>query len=400
MPRSTRTRTMGEPFAFNATGYQAASTVVSGSSFPWCNGWGGTVENFQFQAASSNYARIDDEVGPYPFGAYPQSRVGHEKWRYSLRSTYYPSRGMCGALWTITGTPRVPYLIAFSARNLRPPDGEYSQFCDEAYHTLTAQFPTEVSIANFMWELRELQDLIPKIQGGLTDIVANGYLTLNFGWLPLIGDLQKLYNIGKTVKTRLDYLRARWGRKTRLGTSKRVNVAKPPIGPIALNASAGAHIRGDVTRCETTYRAGGRLFHTLEWVNQANAEWHALIGALGFLDPLAIVWEAIPYSFVVDWVIGMDSWINRYWHLVEEPDHWNISGLCGSRKTVIEVNIVQVNSTEMWQGTRFEDRLLGTFSYSSYDRSPGLLTSSSFDRVGLVTPKQLALLAALGVGHT
>jgi hypothetical protein len=280
------------------------------------------------------------------------------------------------------------------------PDSEWWVFNDEAFISFNAQMPTEVSLANFMWELRELKDLIPKITGRLQDVVANSYLTLEFGWLPLIGDLQKLYRIGETVKSRLDYLLARWGKNTHLGAYKKVVLTPSPIDPVPLNAFANLALGVDIEQCTITYRAGGYMFHTLEWVKSARAEWHALAGALGFLDPLAIVWEAIPYSFVVDWVFDMDSWINRYGHIVEEPEHWSIYGLCTSRKKEVKARIFQVNQEGSYNISRFPNREIGTFSSSVYERLPGLPTSPVFDRASFVTPKQLALLAALGVGHT
>ena len=38
--------------------------------------------------------------------------------------------------------------------------------------------------------------------------------------------------------------------------------------------------------------------------------WLATLNSLGLINPAAIVWEKVPYSFVIDWALPIGSWLN------------------------------------------------------------------------------------------
>lgn len=399
MPDSTRIRQQGSLGPVNVTINAAFNKSTSGHFA--CTNYGPGTRTFGTRNIGEYHSQITDAIGTFGTGGYTQKSCTHEWRRVNVMfPTYHSCFGQCDSTFTFTGRPGVRDVEVNLFTGVRPPDSEFRLWCDQAFASLTQQFPTEVSIANFIWELRELKDLIPKIQDGLSKVAANGYLTLEFGWLPLISDLQKLWNIQKVVKTRLDYLLARWGKPTRVGTAKVINTPPRVERQYGLFEEAGLFCRVDLVSSVTTYRAGGFLLHTLEWLRQADSEWHAMMGSLGFLDPLSVVWNAIPYSFAADWFLNVGSWVDRYGHIVEEAEHWNVYKLTSSQKTVATWNIVQVNPIQGFRSKSSPDRLIMTLNYSRYVRYVGLPVSSFFDPSSLLSPKQLALLAALAVGHS
>lgn len=406
MPITTRVRTSGEPV--NRDTIQNFSSIRGTMPGFLCEYIYGNPanENLSLPVLTNYYSRITDSVGSIGIGGWPNRYVDHEKWVVEIPQSYLQSYGACDTLWSHTVTYGqmgiYDWVMDLARQNVKP-DSEFYVWADKAYTKLVAQFPTEVSVANFMWELREIKDLIPKLSAEFSDVVANGFLTLNFGWIPFISDLQKLYHLQAKVKSRLDYLRARWGKATRMGTTTSYSdVYSHKIGPMQVHGGSRIHLEFNVVHCSNTFTAGGTLFHTLEWINAAYAEWHAMFGSTGLLDPLSIVWEAIPYSFIADWIFSIGSWIERYGHIIEEPDHWQITRLSSSKKAVIVFDIIQLNPPDPFGMTSktFGPRKLGQVRYTRYTRYPGLPTSTLFDRASLVSPKQLALLAALAVGHS
>lgn len=191
-----------------------------------------------------------------------------------------------------------------------PTAAQRTALADDAFDALVPQIPQEVSLPNFLYELRELTDLIPKIEGSLVKQAASGYLTYSFGYKPLIGDLQKLANLAETVAARLQYLRDTWGRETRISFQSSWETTAP--SEILLTGAEGpANYRYKRQSIRTIFRAGGYLFHQLEDLDGKIGMLRGLVGALGFNNPLGVLWEAIPFSFVVDWFTRIGNAISQ-----------------------------------------------------------------------------------------
>lgn len=188
-----------------------------------------------------------------------------------------------------------------------PTAAQRTALADQAFEALVPQIPQEVSLPNFLYELRELADLIPKIEGSLVKQVAGGYLTYSFGYKPLIGDLQKLANLAETVAARLQYLRDTWGRETRISFESSWETEAPD--EIYYPGSESQRYRRHSIR--TVFRAGGYLFHQLEDLDGKIGLLRGMSGALGFNNPLGVLWEAIPFSFVVDWFTRIGNAISQ-----------------------------------------------------------------------------------------
>ena len=71
---------------------------------------------------------------------------------------------------------------------------------------------------------------------------------------------------------------------------------------------------------------------------------------LGLLNPLEIVWECLPYSFVVDWAIPVGAWMSS----LTADAGFSFKG--GSRSTKIVLDDVKVKDLRLWRyssvGTR------------------------------------------------
>jgi len=282
-----------------------------------------------------------------------------------------------------------------------PSNSVLQNLCDEAFNSFNTQFPTEVSLANFVWELREIVGLIPKLSKSILKSAANSYLTLEFGWLPLISDIQAMMHVLERVQARIAWLKSTAGHHTQLGKTA-TNFVTPPwnngSSVLTVMHTSGLRYRYVLSDYQITFRAKGRLFHNMKDLDEASSLVAGLLGAFGFTNPTLIVWEAIPYSFVVDWLFNIQELIQRYGTLQDVASQWKIDRLCWSVKTSARVTVYQQNISG--SGTLYWESLRSSFLLEKYQRNAGLSVSSSILTLVSPTFKQQVLLAALFAGKS
>lgn len=333
-------------------------------------------------------------------GYLPQSPVDHIKLASSL-SAVSNWRYLCSQEVSPLAGTLPPLSVQFDKYWALPSVPTLDMLCLEAFRTFNTQFPEEISIANFLWELREVSALIPKLRKNIVKDVANAHLTLEFGWKPLIGDLITLVNILQRVDDRLSYLRERYGKRTSLGFTRN-NIWALPSNIASHNVGSGCVFDYRAQQYEWTFHAGGRLFHQLEWVLSTQGRVRALLGAFGLSNPAKIAWNAIPYSFVVDWMFNVSGMLSTYAVLEDRTGDWRVDRLCWSVKLQCVVSVTQRNTMIGSGGTvytPYPDRNCGTVSVKRYYRESGLLGSVS-SHFQTPSARQATLLAALLTGKS
>jgi hypothetical protein len=117
----------------------------------------------------------------------------------------------------------------------------------------------------------------------------------------------------------------------------------------------------------------------------------AFSSALGLLNPSAVVWERIPYSFVADWFLRTDGIVNSL-KLQPFSGLWQLRDVSHSYTQVLEWDVYYIDSAYVELST---EQLVGVVHVRKYGRFPGLpVTASILSTPGLTTG-QLALAAAL-----
>jgi hypothetical protein len=177
-------------------------------------------------------------------------------------------------------------------------------FSREAVRNIFEQMGTEVSIANFLWELKGgIKELIPKLDGNLLEKVGSNWLWWNFGVLPLVQDIKKLLTIVKTVSNRLEHLkRVNRRETTQTFKGKWVRPAVPTAPGAFGDDRYALTLHGNPTILfeEIKCRINIRVYYDLE-LDGADTFLKGMVSALGLNNPAGIIWEAIPFSFVIDW---------------------------------------------------------------------------------------------------
>lgn len=234
---------------------------------------------------------------------------------------------------------------------------------------MLTQIPTVVQVANFLWEARELKTSIDHYKKAVTRngvlkigkkrvVIKDGlklqdvpgwanatFLDVSFNLLPMVSDLLKMTQLFSIISARLDFLRKNRGKPTRqtfinsdlwsenpyVGTVLRTDYYTPPFGgilsPIVLPYAGwymgkdwnGSTLHGGeygntqivVDAYAATYAGVWTLVQELDGLDDAWAMLRALIAGTGFNNPTKIIWNAIPFSFIVDWMFPFGDVLDR-----------------------------------------------------------------------------------------
>lgn len=126
---------------------------------------------------------------------------------------------------------------------------------------------------------------------------ANNWLELQYGWKPLLSDIDS--GARKLAKVLHDP-RKSWKVATFASRERKVDNALT-----MLVGDVNDFPPGKQTVYETTTVRAGVSF-------TISNEMLAHAASLGFTNPALVVWELVPLSFVVDWLIGVGDWLEDF----------------------------------------------------------------------------------------
>lgn len=273
-----------------------------------------------------------------------------------------------------------------------------------AFAAIHTQFPEEISLLNFIWELRELpgqlMDLAVRAAAfrdhwpsalNLGD-VAGDYLAWSFGWEPFFADLVSIFNIMFTVNDRLEHLKRTRGKAVKAGYSQVIEDFRGEEecgwGTHVPSPANFANIRSLCVRRKRTFRATARLRQNLDFLDDFAGQFRGYLGALGFTNPAKVVWNALPFSFIIDWFVDVSGFLSAFLPLQQAAD-WDVDRVSSSVKTEAKYSFRVTTSTGLVQGR------IGSQVAQLYQRWKGFPIDPL--EIAIMSPsvKQLSLLAAL-----
>lgn len=277
-------------------------------------------------------------------------------------------------------------------------EGVFYPLSDNGYATQVAAdtSPTRASVSvpnllldSFPGVMRRVGDSLAK--GRPVKRKGNSVAEANFGWDLLYRDVAALFKFGEQVEQRVDELNRVYSKG---GLKRRRNVASTN----ATSTQEGIYVQSFyvAVRANRVTTTRSRKWVTMRWVpnspNIPSSEGRLAQARLlvhGWSNAPARVWDALPWSWAIDYFAGIGDWLNA---------NANSIG-------VVPTNICVCTTTE----TEVRDEILPTYP-ATFAVTAGRATSTMKMRVlGSITPtlahvplmgtKQLVTVAGIAANY-
>jgi hypothetical protein len=215
-----------------------------------------------------------------------------------------------------------------------------------AMDTMIPQMEEKVQLPLFLYELAEVRalalsalELLARLPSALKRLFkkplkewSNRHLEATFGWLPFVSDVKAIYT--NYVGIADDLLKFLEGSNKRMTLHFQKALAPTTFQPdeffdfyssltVSENSDGLEFLEGALSEItfdtHTTREIKDLVFHaTLEFeyrlpdVTPFMASLYAELDSWGINLSPSLIWEAIPFSFVVDWVVNVGGWLKRF----------------------------------------------------------------------------------------
>lgn len=147
--------------------------------------------------------------------------------------------------------------------------------------------------------------------------LAGDYLNWQFGWLPTMSDAQALYDTFRNLEKKLDQLIAHANKPQKAYYSERIDVPEKVVDLRESQWNDGLQVK--LAKHTVKYTAVMRYSYDLPQLKTLKRDAlvkRAYLDALGFNNPLRTIWERVPFSFVLDWLIPVGDFLEQF------SNHW------------------------------------------------------------------------------
>lgn len=214
---------------------------------------------------------------------------------------------------------------------------DYKALSAEAYQAMKPSLSSKISLTNFILELGDLKRMFQLFDNrkSLSKNVAGGYLNYQFGWKLFIRDV-------KTIYTKL----ANWKQVLALYENGQNSIQVRHWSKV-IDKRSGMVSQSNPSQyfpmetdyeTVTKYTATMKFRYTVPDIKDKYVKIRALLDILGLKLNAGVVWEAIPYSFVVDWFVNVGDVLDAQSDDLLESEV-EILDFCSSIKTETTLKI-------------------------------------------------------------
>lgn len=268
---------------------------------------------------------------------------------------------MAGSSYTLTcqGT------AGFGSDVFTGPSAAFLDDCCVGFmNAIAGKMTSDVSLVNFIIELKDLKHTFSFLKERWDRLISGGGLSYSYAIRPLISDMHALLNSWTKITRKLEYLRNNSGKPVRVQFRKSTKVTDndaPWPGP-----TAGFQLHTENGEFVHSFTGSAIVTYDVSSLTDFQAILKLSASYFGVDNPAAIVWEAIPYSFLADYVSNVGRVLGSYSleassipHIVHSVSY-SVKTV-GNRKYYLCFNTRSSNP-----------RLLGTEQIIAYDRCLGL----------------------------
>jgi hypothetical protein len=255
-----------------------------------------------------------------------------------------------GALVVPFGEPGLPtqglsgfYVKRATDGGFVPPPDNLSELESMAMKTMLPTIKAELSLVNSLIELKDFKSL-PDTLNLITRLAfkgertlrwffkasSDGYLQTKFNILPLLSDITGIHTALSRIEKRINDLITRSGCVQHRhfayswhefdDVNDELSDAYWPVSLSDIQRQFVAYfLHRRVSHDASVFHAEIEFNYNFTQYQVEHARLLGLLDAFGVnLNP-SIIWNAIPWSFVVDWVIGVGRWLDQFKVLNMEP---------------------------------------------------------------------------------
>jgi hypothetical protein len=300
---------------------------------------------------------------------------------------------------------------------------KFQKFLEDAFQEFTEQFNEEVSLANFIVELKDFRSVLDEakqlffgrgghnggmlrsisefLHGRAKNGIGGNFLDIELNWKSFISDLPKIWDSYSIAMKRLEFLAGH----QRFTTHKRRRYMIEPetegfnsvrVDNLAeLDQWLGAYSIWLVpAQCQVTYNASAFVDNHLQ-LSDINT-WWAVADVLGLNNLPKIVWNAVKLSWVADMFVDTSAFLDAF-EVEAYSGKLVVTGGNASYKVVRFYDIVLRTPTDTDIPYETKEEIVGSLRAVSYLRTPvSLIRPSLLSLKPDLNTHQKQLLASLG----
>lgn len=263
------------------------------------------------------------------------------------------------------------YLYRFTKRIPGPSDEMINDLLFESQKSHKILGTHDSDLATALFELREVKTLASWFSKKWLreSSISDKYLSGTFGALPLYSDVKKLLNFISNFQNAVD----RWNKAVDNGTTYNAHASREFYQESGEEVDHSEYYLNSSIIVDTEKRYKFSSVATVKTSvyyrpsQRINDSDLLLVASklLGFDNPSKIVWNLIPFSFLVDWFINISSVIDR-WTLGQPVAKYEVDSIGHSVKKECNVELFLKHS---WRGQSWNGTGIRT-SYVNYYRTP------------------------------
>lgn len=188
---------------------------------------------------------------------------------------------------------------------------------EEAYWTMKPRFEGEVSMLNFLFELKDFKSIVRALTSGdrllnalkklkidsfnsATKRTAEAWLTKSFAVDPLISDVSTI--IGQAQQIVMDAQQKFYERGVS-GDTRHFSKSATPVQSFADTRLAPSNVYRLLYGSSNTAKFTATMLHTYQY--QCRSRLQAFLNYWGLIPNIEAFWNAIPFSFLADYFVSI-----------------------------------------------------------------------------------------------
>lgn len=211
---------------------------------------------------------------------------------------------------------------------------EYNDFRTAFVFKLLYPFEQRMLLPNFALDLLNLKkdaihivDWLKCIRKGFlrkllrknpSATLSDLWLKYHFGLKPLIGDMRELLSTLDRVRQTIERIERFGG--VGVPVSMRRDLIYDPEGGTGEFFHMVPYTGGNIVKLwrygerreKVSFTGNARVDYDLNNVSGFTNQLYAILHHAGITDPLSVAWEAIPFSFVIDWFVDIADFLKRH----------------------------------------------------------------------------------------